>query len=638
MFFVFPAFAEHVPGQLFIKFRPTVVINTDGIKEMSISGLVIDSASLTRLNSKYKVKNITSITKHEKISKRLRSGKMVDMPDISNIYLVNMPKEENVLDAARDYQNDPAVEYACPNYIRKITATPNDPYYKQNPNADPNQWGLFKIGCKPIGSGESGWDIEKGTNEVKVAVIDTGANYLHPDLMGRLNSLEGYDFANGDNDPMDDHGHGSHVSGIIGASTNNSAGIAGVDWNCRIVPIKAFDAGGSGSDEAIFHAIRWAADMVTADVINMSFGGYDDSPLISDIVAYAATSDCLMVAAAGNENTSDHSFPASYDHVLSVAATDPNDHKTSYSDFGSAVDVSAPGGESNYSLGPQYYINWILSTYKPMGGDPNKFAWMQGTSMASPFVAGLAALLRSKFPTDDADTIAQRIKDYADNIDSYNPSYKGLIGSGRINVGAALGGLNPYISEPASGETVYGNISIKGRATGEGFVKYTVLVNLYGSADAWTTIESSTNKVIDGPLATYDTKGLDAWISIKLRLNDLATREMVITVHAGSKEKPILSGRAEYGPNPFNPKNGQLLITYKLTRNSDVHIYFFDLTGGLICRKFYSSGIEGGSQGTNRVYWDGVNDYGDRVANGVYLFRIESEGRTIGKGKIIVLK
>jgi thermitase len=639
MAFCIPAFAEEfVPGQMMVKFRSDVVTIKDnkGVGVYSMDKADIMSVSIRALNAKYKISNIRSFAKKEHKLKKIRGGSVVELPDLSQMFLLEFPKEMDVKSVVEEYKNDPSVEFAEPNYIMHIF-TPNDPYYvtgEGSPDHDPNQWGLYKIWLTSIEAGNSGWNICTGESAVKVAVIDTGVNYNHEDLKTRVDSLEGRDFVNGDSDPMDDHGHGSHVSGIIGADSNNGKGIAGVDWHCRIIPIKSFDSGGSGSDSNIVNGLIWAVSK-EADVINMSFGGYTDSMAIRNAISYAATSDAVLVAASGNENTSTPSYPAAYDHVLSVAATDSDDRKASYSNFGSSVDVSAPGGDNG--PGAAYYLHWILSTYKFVSTD-HDYTWLEGTSMAAPFVSGLAALVRAKFPGLSSEAVAHKISDYADNIDAYNTGYAGRLGSGRINVLASLGGLYGYIAYPANNGTAYGVIHILGSATGDAFSKYVVEYGQGSGPTSWITLETSTTPVLNGTLATLDSTGLDGIVTVRLTLNDVISKAKIDTFRVGSGDSPLLTVRPQYGPNPFNPNKGSIMIKYDLNGNSDIYIYFFDISGNLLCRKFYSSGSSGGNQGTNRVYWDGKNDYGETVANGVYLFRIASEDRTIGKGKIIVLK
>jgi len=619
---------------MIVKFKPDVIIHDEGTRKFSIDKADIRSNSIKELNKKYKIQNARSFTKKERKFKKIRSGKIRELPDMSQLYLLEFPGEFDVTSVVEEYKRDPSVEYASPNYLRGLF-TPNDEYYTNNLN-DKNQWGLYKIWLTPTEEGISGWNKTTGSSEVKVAVIDTGVNYIHIDLKDRVNTLEGWNYIANNNNPLDDYGHGSHVSGIIGAETNNGSGIAGVDWNCRIIPLKVFDSGGNPApDSAFIDAIIRAIDVASADVINMSFGQTYDNPALRDIIInYAATADCVLVASAGNSNNQTPNYPAAYDPVIAVAATDPNDHKASYSNYGTWVDVSAPGGDNG--PGYKYYLQWILSTYIP----GNTYAWLQGTSMAAPYVSGLAALLWAYYPTATAEEISQRIINYSDNIDAYNPGYAGKLGKGRINAFMALGGLYGYISHPADGGIAYGVVNVIGSATGEGFVNYRV-ESIKSGDTQWTTLETvypPNVPVLDTVLATIDTTGLDTNITVKIRLNDLATTEKSVTFHTGSVDPPIIKSRVEYGPNPFNPEKGNIMIKYTLSANTDTYIYIFDITGTLICRKSYPYGVPGGNQGVNRVYWDGKNDYGEIVANGVYPFKVATEGRTIGSGRIAVLK
>jgi thermitase len=641
-FFLFSSIcfaADFVPGQIMVKFKPNVVTVKDqkGFDVYSLDKADIMSESIKALNAKHKVSGMKAFAKKERKLKKLRNGRVVELPDMSRIYLLQLPKDADVKSVVEEYKNDPAVEYAEPNYIMHIK-TPDDPYYlagNGSPDNDPNQWGLYKIGLTSIEGGNSGWNFCTGESSVKVAIIDTGSNYIHEDLKTRVDSLEGYNFAYANPDPMDDNGHGSHVSGIIGADSNNGKGVAGVDWHCRLIPIKSFDSGGSASDADIVSGLFWAVNNVSADVISMSFGG-GPSSTIADAISYAATADCVLVAAAGNDNSSSPSYPAAYPHVISVAATDPYDHKASYSNFGSTVAVSAPGGDDG--PGAQYYLHWILSTYDFHTTPDMDYTWLAGTSMATPFVSGLAALIIAEYPGISAEGVAHRITAYADNIDAYNPGYAGQLGSGRINALASLGGLYGYISYPANKGIVFGTVNVLGSATGETFSKYAVEYGIGLTPATWTTLETSTSSVLNGVLATFDSTGLDGNVSLRLILNDVVSQAKKIVFHVGSYDPPLIMGRPQYGPNPFNPNKENIMIKYDLDRNSEVYVYFFDLSGTQICRKYYAFAKDGGKQGTNRVYWDGKNDFGETVANGVYLFRIVSEDRTIGKGKIIVLK
>ncbi|KAF9115022.1 hypothetical protein BGX30_006420, partial [Mortierella sp. GBA39] len=191
------------------------------------------------------------------------------------------------------------------------------------------QWNL------PAIETNQGWDLSKGSNDVIVGIVDTGADINHPDLQGQL--LSGYNVVDPGSDPLDDVGHGTHVAGIIGAVVNNNEGVAGISWYNKILPVKALDKSGSGTTYSVSEGIIWAADH-GAKVINLSLGNYADSQFLHDAVRYAYDKDVVLVSAAGNDNTERPGFPAAYPEVLAVAATDANMKKASYSNYGDYID------------------------------------------------------------------------------------------------------------------------------------------------------------------------------------------------------------------------------------------------------------------------------------------------------------
>lgn len=277
------------------------------------------------------------------------------------------------------------IRYVEPNIIKKIfgdagiLSQSSDPLLSQ-------QWGYYDIGANWLNSPPATAPI--------IAVIDTGVDYNHPDLKGKV--IKGYDYVNSDANPMDDHGHGTHVSGIAAAITNNAYGIAGVSWNSKVLAVKVCNPQGdcSGFDE--IQGIYYAANYPGVKVMNMSLGGgYSDAE--KDAVAYAVnTKGKLLVAAAGNDNmwdTTDPDFggyPAALSttypgKVLAVAAHGTDHCKASFSNYGSWVSITAPGVD-------------ILSTVPPSLGSIG-FEYWSGTSMASPFVAGAAAAVWAKYPT-----------------------------------------------------------------------------------------------------------------------------------------------------------------------------------------------------------------------------------------------
>ena len=265
-----------------------------------------------------------------------------------------------------------------------------------------------------------------------IAVIDTGVDLGHPDLSSKL--VAGYDFANGDNDPQDDEGHGTHVAGIAAAATNNNVGVAGVAWGAHLMPVKVLDSSGSGYTSDIAQGITWAVDH-GARILNLSLGGPGYSSTLADAVAYAYTRNALVIAAAGNEYLTGNptSYPAAYPNVLAVAATTDQDGHASYSNTGFYVDVSAPGGDptSSSDANPGH---WIYSTY--WRGSGFSYVGAAGTSMAAPHVAGLAALIWSIHLDWTNDQVQQAI--IATAVDLGVPGRDDIFGYGRINAYAAV--------------------------------------------------------------------------------------------------------------------------------------------------------------------------------------------------------
>jgi subtilisin family serine protease len=297
-----------------------------------------------------------------------------------------------------------AVKFVEPNYIVKSSRLPNDPAFHL-------QWGLRdrrKRRTAPRADirAAGAWDVTTG-GPVTVAVTDTGIDYTHPDLAsniwnnpgevpngidddrnGFVDDLHGVDFANRTVDPMDDSGHGTHVAGIIGASGDNHRGTAGVSWKVRLMAVKFLDANGDGNTAGAANAIDYAVAS-GARVINASWSVSVQSQALSDAIQNAADHGVLVVAAAGNEgmpSSTSPEFPASYDlpNVISVAATDKRDRLADFSNYGRHIDLAAPG-DSIYSTVP----TWLMAS---------GYAFFSGTSMATPFVSGAAALYLARYP------------------------------------------------------------------------------------------------------------------------------------------------------------------------------------------------------------------------------------------------
>ncbi len=346
---------------------------------------------------------------------------------LQQTYLLDLALGSDVLSAAAALSKDPNVLWAEPDYLAKAALVPSDPLYSQ-------QWGLAKI------SAPSAWDVVTGTQTVIIAVLDSGIDFTHIDFTGRLwtnpgevagngldddtngyiDDVKGWDFVNADNNPADDIGHGTQAAGVAAAAGNDGAGIAGVCWNCKIMPVKVMQVSGSANYSDITAGI-WYAAKKGAKVINLSLGGYSYSNAMREAVQAAVnTYGAVVVGGAGNDNLSTPFYPAAYDEVIAVAGTTNTDTKAAFSDYGSWVDLSAPGEA-------------ITTTF--LGGD---WGPVNGTSFAAPFVSGLAGLIRSQRPDWSPAVVKAQIDHTADSIDALNPAYAGQLGSGRVDAAAAV--------------------------------------------------------------------------------------------------------------------------------------------------------------------------------------------------------
>ncbi len=570
----------------------------------------------------------------------------------SGVYKIKI-KENNQASILSTFASDPDVLYAEPNGLMSVCVTPNDPYYS-------NQWAFSKIVA------EKGWDAATGEKDVVIAVIDTGVDYSHPDLSqniwinekeipgngidddsnGYVDDIRGWNFVSvseswlgegettgPNNNPMDHLGHGTHVAGIACGATNNGIGAAGTSWNSKIMVLragyKASDGNGYLEFYDVANAIVYAADN-GADIINMSFGSIYDSSIMRDAVNYAVSKGVLLVAAAGNV-TSEYAkapfYPAAYDSVIAVAATDQKDklcifNWTTFSNFGTFVDVTAPG------------IN-IFSTL-PSG----RYGYLSGTSMATPFVSGLAALIKSYNPEFTASMIEAKIKGAADNIDSVNQDFfRGYLGVGRINAFSCLGKLDIDITYPRQGSKVSGGVLILGSAGKEDFQSYEIDYRKKGDTVFIPVSERRTISVREGELGVWSTGSLNGDYELRLTLYDTGGRaySKSVDVSIGEGGEVILLQPTLSGPNPFNPASGNAVIYYYIGSTTAVDILIYDITGTLIKRITNFS-----SPGTNKVEWNGITAFGYMAPSGVYPYILIANDRgtrkIIGRSKIAVIR
>jgi subtilisin family serine protease len=341
------------------------------------------------------------------------------------LYILELPESTDVTHAVAEFSLDSGVEYAEIDAIGYGTVTPNDSQFA-------TQWSLNNTGqngCKldaDIDAPEA-WNLNQGHVNTIVAVIDSGVDLDHPDLAGKI--LAGYDYVNNDSNPSDDHGHGTHVSGTAAASSNNTVGVSGICWNCRIMPLKALDSQNLGFYSWWASSLVFAADH-GASVINMSMGGSSDSITLHDAIRYAYRKNIPITVAMMNTGNSTPFYPAAYPEVIAIGSTDCFDARSNFSNFGSHIDLAAPGSDILSTLWNNTYASWF------------------GTSMATPHVTGVIGLLRSINPAYSAAELASILKATADDqvgpgIED-TPGWDPYFGSGRLNAFKAV----QYVSNP----------------------------------------------------------------------------------------------------------------------------------------------------------------------------------------------
>ncbi|MCD4761231.1 S8 family peptidase [bacterium] len=445
----------YLPGRLIVSlnFQPQILDTSDDV-------VLTDNPGLNDVLADCWVSDI------QPLIPTWRSDKRVDNPyDLSQIYIFYFPEDMDVMQNADRLNQLPEVEYAEPDYLLPFTVTPNDTYF-------PNQWHLNRLQC------EDGWEAFEDNSDVIIAVIDSGTEWFHPDLTdniwvnpgedldgngvvyeydsmpGELDEIDntdndgnnyiddfiGWDFVsyasgchenedcNGtDNDTRDYNGHGTHCAGIASAVTDNNTGVASVAWNAKIMGLRAGYQGSDGNGYVIttaaVNAVYYAVDN-GAQIITMSFGGGSGSSLRT-ACNYAWASGLLCFHASGNDNDQIYDQSDLATGMVSVAATNSSDHKAMFSNYGTWIDVSAPGTN-------------IMSTYPAAQGSYDN---LDGTSMACPLAASVAAYIWALNPEYDNAEVRHQLLYTVDYIDGINPDYAGRLGTGRVNAYKAAYGI-----------------------------------------------------------------------------------------------------------------------------------------------------------------------------------------------------
>ncbi|MDH4222265.1 MAG: S8 family serine peptidase [candidate division Zixibacteria bacterium] len=564
---------EYAPGRLIVKFKPEA-------HNRMVSGKVTTGiASLDSLNSKYKVK------KQEKLFKKFEKTALKEDKFLS-VYILEVPTETDLENMKKDYEKRPEIEYVELDYKVELLEAPDDPLFD-------NQWYLNNTGQGYMGTkrvsgdyndllvikyGNAGADIDaleafgKNLETVLplVGIIDTGVDREHEDLKdniwtnpgeipdnvidddhnGFTDDSYGWDFSGEkdtivfqeDNDPSDYYGHGTHCAGIVAGVKDNGIGISGITSHCRIMAIKIFP-------NAFFSvgtkAIIYAADM-GCNIINMSWGGPYPSKLLEDAIDYAVSKGVLSVAAAGNSGAEDYFYPASLPQVFTVGASNSKDEVTYFSTYNEYIDVIAPGEDilSLRAINTDMYAEGGASGLEPtVHIVDDKYYLADGTSMAAPCAAGVAAFILAASPGISITRVKEILQQSADDIiypyggDSlYSPGKDIYSGYGRVNLNSALqllSGRLAKIDYPFENMLVSGYVPIIGTASGDSFQNYILDYGEGYTPESWSQIANSVIPLSKDTLGIWNSSGLSGVYTLRLTVGD-QNREVVHLIAGNS--------------------------------------------------------------------------------------------------------
>lgn len=546
-----------VPKRLIVKFNRDGKDSIDGQKGRAyVSGL----SEFRQLNESLNVKKVSPFLDRTRHTSAIES--------FESVYILNFENGDDLKSLRESYAKLPGVEYAEIDQIAQYFDSPDDALYQ-------HQWNLNNTGQEHYhvmryfgnyndeliltrGLDDADIDADEvfqnppdNTSAVVVAIIDTGVDVEHPDLAdniwinpgeiagdgidndnnGFIDDINGWNFGGslsnigeGDNDPADEYGHGTHCAGIVAAVTNNGIGIAGITDNCQIMAVKIDPL---PFVSIIARSIIYAADN-GADIINMSFGAYTKSDLIEDALSYAKSRGVVLCAAAGNDGTEEYNHPASSEYTIAVGATNDSGRVTSFSTYGDVLNICAPGlavlslradNTDMYSDDREDDVHII-----------DEFYYLaSGTSMSCPHVVGAAAYLRAVSPGLSPDRVQEILEQSADDIiDPYGagwnyPGWDRYSGYGQLNINQALQAvpnIRARIDYPDRYEILSGTVFISGTADGTDFSGYAVAYGEGKEPEQWTEIGSSNIPITDGALAGWNTDGLSGVYTIRLAVSE----------------------------------------------------------------------------------------------------------------------
>jgi len=456
-------------GALIILIIFSPIIYSDYSDEIKLKVKIVDKEEIEPgyVSDEVLVKFKTGIlpAKVEEIFNGLNVTKISEIEKLE-VHRLNIPEGISVLEIINRFEKNPFVEFAEPNYYVYASFVPNDTFYSFQWHFDNPTFGGIHM--------ESAWDITTGDSSIVVAVLDTGVAYERfsdpnpancysmigqlkkcpgptideyfqaPDLASTAFSiLTGSDLVNNDSHPNDDESHGTHVTGTVAQSTNNNLGVAGVAFDTTIMPIKVLDANGNGLSSVVANGIILATDN-GAKIISMSLGSSSPSSTIESAVNYSFNNGVTVIAACGNSGSgSGCDFPAAFTNVISVGATQYDESKAPYSNFGSNLDLVAPGGNTGVDQNGDGFADGVLQQTFGSNTDTSDFAFwfFQGTSMSTPHVSGVAALLLSLDSSLTPDDIRNILQSTADDLGASGRD--NTFGHGLLNASAAVNSIAP---------------------------------------------------------------------------------------------------------------------------------------------------------------------------------------------------